>query len=71
MTDPYIFTRLDTGAIRGAGGVADEFESDLVALGGGQGRTVCLVTTNLAQLYEVLPRRAERRSALAIGAMVA
>jgi hypothetical protein len=34
VTDPYIFTRLDTGAIRGAGGVADEFESDLVALGG-------------------------------------
>lgn len=32
---------------------------------------MCLVTTNLAQLYEVLPRRAERRSALAIGAMVA
>ena len=29
------------------------------------------MTTNLAQLYEVLPRRAERRSALAVGAMVA
>ena len=29
------------------------------------------MTTNLAQLYEVLPRRAERRSAFAVGAMVA